>query len=157
MTRDEVDGRGDRAHDGGVSSACDALTCDLIGETLDAVASRAEVLAVASVCDESGCRVTCEFADDGPEECVRAAREWVSTCAKRAADGLKGSPTSYSIVFEGAVADETGAYRDALIAEFGDAGAETAYSAFVEVSSLSDGMDLSWSDPRPAGEVHPLL
>ena len=62
----------------------------------------------------------------------------------------------YAITYEGAVADETGAYADALLLEFGERGYRS-YSAYSLVDGRGTGDGFTWTDPAPAGEMPPLL
>lgn len=139
----------------GVSPMLDRLSCDLLGFALDTLAAGGEVLAVASACDEDGRRLTCSFEDDAPEACLEGARAWVRKVAS-GADEMDAA-TCYAIAYEGAVADDGGVYRDALLLEFGDRGRPHAFSAYVLVDGIGRGEGFSWSEPQPAGEVDPLL
>ena len=57
---------------------------------------------------------------------------------------------------EAAVADEDGAYRDALLLEFGERGYKS-YSAYSLFEGKGAGDDFAWSEPAPAGELESLL
>ena len=52
--------------------------------------------------------------------------------------------------------DDEGAYEDALILEFAEAGSE-AFSAYVLWDGFGAGDDFAWTDPAPAGQVESLL
>lgn len=132
----------------GVSPELDELSGDLIGETLDMLADGEEfgVLVAVEGADEEV--ETLDFSDDGPEECLEAAREYVSD--------LRESVVRYTICYVGAVADETGAYEDALIFEFGERGYEH-FSGFMFFTGRGEGEDFAWTDPAPAGQIEPLL
>lgn len=150
-----------------ISEALDALSCELLGESLDMLADGKEILAVASVTDADGERLTCAFEEDSPELCLEAARDWVRTggkttgTASQAGRKVIGRPQCYAIAYEGAVADGQGedgdAYNDALILEFGERGSETAYSAYVLVDNVGGGDDFRYTDAEPAGELPNLL
>lgn len=150
-----------------ISPALDQLSCELLGEALDMLADGKEILAVASVMDADGERLTCAFEEDSPELCLEAAHAWVRCggkaggTASHARSQVIGKAQCYAIAYEGAVADGQGtdgeAYNDALILEFGERGAETAYSAYVLVDKLGAGDDFRYTDPEPAGELPCLL
>ena len=71
--------------------------------------------------------------------------------------GVKlGDPVRYALAYEGAVADERGAYQDAVLLEFGERG-RTSFSAFSLVDGKGTGDNFAWTDPAPAGEVENLL
>lgn len=152
---------------GNISEALDQLSCELLGEALDMLADGKEILAVASVMDASDQRLTCAFEEDSPELCLAAAREWVRTggkasgAATKSGDPVVGKAQCYAIAYEGAVADDEGsgdgAYHDALLLEFGERGAATAYSAFVLVDNVGGGERFRYTDPEPAGELPCLL
>lgn len=148
----------DNHGDGGVSAQTDELGSTLMGEALDKLAAGDALSVVASAVDAHGERVTCEFDDDSAEVCLEAAREWVRRGAK-AQDGSKviGKPTCYAIAYQGAVADEDDVFRDALILEFGERGAECGYSAFSLVEGIGSGKRFRYTDPAPAGELSCLL
>lgn len=154
-------------NDGNISEALDQLSCELLGEALDMLADGREILAVASVMDASDQRLTCAFEEDSPELCLSAAREWVrsggkaSGAASKAGSPVVGKAQCYAIAYEGAIAAEEGAadssYHDALILEFGERGADTAYSAYVLVDNVGGGRAFRYTDPEPAGELPCLL
>lgn len=149
-------------HDVGPSSVSpelDELSCELLGEALDALAAGIELVVVVVVQDAGGNVVSCSFADDGPEECLAAAHAYVRRLARSGGDSQAslGAPERYAIVYDGDVADETGAYAPALILEFGERSAPTAYSAFVLYDGFGEGEGFSWSDPEAAGEEDLLL
>ena len=149
---------------GNISEGLDMLSCELMGEALDRLAEGEDISVVASVMDSRGERVTCAFEDDAPDVCLAAARDWVTSAARSHASGPRGADTSsigepqcYAIAYEGAVADADDVFSDALILEFGDRGAQTAYSAYALVENKGKPDRFAWSDPAPAGEVMPLL
>lgn len=148
----------DNHGNGGVSAQTDELGSALMGEALDRLAADEDFSVVATAADSQGQRMTCEFDDDSAEQCLEAARTWVRNGA-RGEDNARviGKPTCYAIAYLGAVADEDDVFRDALILEFGERGAECGYSAFSLVEGIGAGDDLAWSDPAPAGETPILL
>ena len=131
----------------GVSPELDELSCDLLGQALDALAEGVEVPVLATCAYDDDTVETRAFAEDGENECLEAARDYVR--------GREGC-IRYAIVYEGAVADETGAYADALLLEFGERGYRS-YSAYSLFEGRGAGEDFRWSDPAPAGELEPLL
>ena len=148
-----------------ISKELDQLSCELMGEALYMLAEGTPIAAVASVMDASGDRLTCAFEEDSPEMCLEAARTWVhsggraSGTASKAGKSLAGKACYYAIAYEGAVDDpETGdTFNDALILEFGEREAETAYSAYVLVDGIGAGDEFRYTDPEPAGELPCLL
>ena len=154
------EGRGNsRGGTGIISEELDRLSCDLLGQALDALASGIELTSVIAVEDASGVVSTCAFEDDGPEECLEAARAYVRRVARDGGDasvGL-GAPVRYALVYDGDVADERGAYVPALILEFGERGQETAFTGFVPYDGFGQGEGFSWSDAQAAGETELLL
>lgn len=145
-----------------ISAEVDQLSCELMGEALDMLADGAEILAVASVVDSKGVRLTCAFDEDSPDVCLEAAREWVRRggCATGEAKPKDlGRAQCYAIAYQGAIASEDGegAFHDALIVEFGERGQECAYSAYVLVEGIGAGDAFRYTDPAPAGELDCLL
>lgn len=137
-----------------ISAELDQLSCELMGEALDMLADGTPILAVASVADSKGERLTCAFEEDSPEMCIDAACEWV----------IKKRQTSqyYAIAYEWAVAnpdEDTSdeAYHDALLLEFGERSSDVAYSAYVLIKNKGHHEDFSYTDPAPAGEIPCLL
>ena len=132
----------------GVSPELDELSGNLIGEALDMLADGEQFGVLVAVEDENEEVETLDFSDDGPEECLEAAREYVSD--------LRDSLVRYTICYVGAVAVETDAYDDALIFEFGERGYEH-FSGYVLFEGRGEGENFAWGDPEPAGEIEPLL
>ncbi|MCH3942648.1 MAG: hypothetical protein LKE37_02900 [Atopobiaceae bacterium] len=154
------EGRGNsQGGTGAISEELDRLSCDLLGQALDAFAAGIELTSVVAVEDEAGAVSSCAFEDDGPEECLEAARAYVRRVARDGGDrpaGL-GRPVRYALVYDGDVADESGAYAPALILEFGERGQEVAFTGFVLYDGFGRGEGFSWSDAQAAGETEPLL
>ena len=148
----------DNHGDGGVSAQTDELGSTLMGEALDRLAAGEDFSVVATAADSQGQRMTCEFDDDCAEQCLEAARTWVRNGA-RGEDNARviGKPACYAIAYLGAVADEDDVFRDALILEFGERGAECGYSAFSLVEGIGSGERFRYTDPAPAGELSCLL
>ena len=131
----------------GVSKKTDELASELLGKALDVLAVGEELDVLLAVADADGEVSSYEFADDGPEECLEGAHKK----AAESADAVR-----YAIAYRGAIADETGAYQDAVILEFGERGYRS-YSAFSLVDVTGDEDTFGWTEPQPAGEVEPLL
>ena len=148
----------DNHGNGGVSAQADELGSTLMGEALDRLAAGEDFSVVATAADSQGQRMTCEFDDDSAEQCLEAARTWVRNGA-RGEDNARviGKPACYAIAYLGAVADEDDVFRDALILEFGERGAECGYSAFSLVEGIGSGKRFRYTDPAPAGELSCLL
>ena len=142
----------------GVSQHTDALAAELLADGLDRLAEGAAVNVLLVLEDVEGATADYEFADDGPEQCLEAAHDRVRLVARKGGDNKigTGKPLRYAICYEGAVADETGAYRDALILEFGERGYRS-YSGYSLFEGRGRGEGLVWTDPAPAGELEPLL
>lgn len=148
----------DNHGNGGVSAQTDELGSTLMGEALDRLATGEDFSVVATAADSQGQRMTCEFDDDSAEQCLEAARTWVRNGA-RGEDNARviGKPACYAIAYLGAVADEDDVFRDALILEFGERGAECGYSAFSLIDGIGSGKRFRYTDPAPAGELSCLL
>lgn len=142
----------------GVSERLDALAAELLADGLDRVAEGTAVNVLLAVEDGAGSVASYEFADDGPEQCLEAGRACVRRLAREGGDGEAGieRPVRYALCYEGAVADEGGAFRDALILEFGEKGYHS-YSGYSLFQGRGTGDGLAWTDPAPAGELDPLL
>lgn len=137
-----------------ISPELDELSSTLMGQAFDVLAEGEELDVLLAVGDARGAVASYTFTDDGAEECLRAAHEKVRSLARSRGDksaGL-GAPTMFAIAYDGAVADETGAYLDAVILEFGEAHSP-AFSAYSLVEGRGKGDDFTWTDPAPAGEV----
>lgn len=134
----------------GVSPETDELASTLMGDAFDLLAA-GELFGVLLVVQGSdGALQSFEFEDDGPEACLSAARECVSSQA---------GALRYALAYEGAVESPDPAspgFADALLLEFGERGYRS-YSAFSLVEGIGEGDGFTWTDPAPAGEVPPLL
>lgn len=146
------------AAQGGVSEELDALSCDLLGSAIDALAAGSDVLAVVALEDEHNTRISRSFINDTPEACIEAARNYVQGLIASSGDKNSGldMPVRYALVYEGAVENTDGAFDDALILEFAEKGTQ-AYSAYVLWDGFGAGENLAWTDPAPAGEVESLF
>lgn len=147
MTRKGLGMADDELRDG-VSAATDEMASALLGRALDVLAVGEELHVLLALGDEAGEVSSFEFADDGPEECLEGAR-------KKAAEA-GASVVRAALAYRGAIADEAGAYQDAVILEFGERGYHS-YSAFSLVDVTGDEDTFGWTEPEPAGEVAPLL
>ena len=135
----------------GVSPELDDLSSTLMGQAFDVLAEGVELNVILAVEDAAGNVASYTFADDGPEECLEGARKKVRDLARSCGDAAAklGAPVRYALAYEGAVADERGAYQDAVLLEF--------FSAFSLVDGKGEGDNFAWTDPAPAGEVENLL
>ncbi len=132
----------------GVSAQTDELASALLGKALDVLAVGEELHVLLALGSKSGEVASYEFAEDGPEECIEGAHKKV---AEADADVVR-----YALAYRGAIADEDGAYQDAVILEFGERGYRS-FSAFSLVDVTGDEDTFGWTAPEPAGEVEPLL
>lgn len=142
----------------GVSRELDVLSSSLMGDALDFLAEGRNVDMLLAVQDDQGNLASFSFEDDVPEELLRAAKAKVHELDLAGGDpetGL-GVPQRYAMTYEGVVADETGAYQDALMLEFGERGWRS-YSAYSFFDGRGKGDGFRWTDPAAAGEVDPLL
>lgn len=142
----------------GVSAKTDELASQLLGKALDVLAVGEELDVLLAVQDEAGTVASYEFADDGPEECLEGAHRRVGELARDHGDHRAhlGEPLRYALAYRGAIADEKGAYQDAVLLEFGERGWRS-YSAFSLVEVTGDEDTFGWTEPQPAGELDPLL
>lgn len=131
----------------GVSPELDELSGGLLAQALDMLADGEEFGVLVAVEDGNEEVETLDFSDDGPEECLDAAREYVRDCR----DAVR-----YTLCYVGAVADETGAYEEALIFEFGERAYEH-FSGYLFFTGRGEGDGFAWTDPAPAGEIEALL
>lgn len=142
----------------GVSHETDRLASTLMGDALDMLAAGEDLGVLLVVGDAAGNVASYRFADDGDEQLLAAAADRVTAVVRDKGDravGL-GEPVRYTLAYEGAVADEAGAYQDALLFEFGEKGYK-AYSAYSYVKGKGTGDRFQWTEAAPAGEVEPLL
>lgn len=142
----------------GVSAQTDELASQLLGKALDVLAVGEELDVLLAVQDAAGTVASYDFADDGPEECLEGAHRRVSELAHAHGDkdAKLAAPVRYALAYRGAIADEEGAYQDAVILEFGERGWRS-YSAFSLVDVTGDEDTFGWTEPEPAGELTPLL
>ncbi len=143
---------------GDITRELDELSSALMGDALDMLAEGHDVNVLLVVEDARGVVAPYEFSDDGPEQLLEGARKKVVDLASQKGDaslGL-GRPVRYAIAYEGAVEDEDGSYRDALLLEFGEKG-RASYSAFSFYEGKGSGECFAWSEPAAAGEETPLL
>lgn len=142
----------------GVSDELDELSSALVGDALDILAEGDDFGVLLVIEDENGGVASFEFEDDAPDELIDAAHDCVTRIGKAHGDKESGldDPIRYALVYEGMVGDETGAYQDALLLEFGERG-WNAYSAYSFYEGKGEGDGFKWTEPAPAGEVEPLL
>jgi hypothetical protein len=142
----------------GVSPELDELSSTLMGDAFDMLAEGKDISVLLVVEDAAGGVAPYVFSDDGPEECLEGARAKVCSLDREGGDpdAQLGAPMRYALTYEGAVEGEGGAYRDALILEFGERG-YTSYSAYSFIEGKGRHDKFRWSDPAPAGEMKSLL
>lgn len=90
---------GDATRREGVSPALDELAAELLGDALDILAEGGEVGVLLVVEDASGSVASYAFADDGPEQCLDAAHDKVTSLATAGGDAESGlgTPVRYAI------------------------------------------------------------
>lgn len=142
---------------GAVSSELDAMTCDVIGAFLDALAEGEDPGVVVCAEDAAGTRCEMAFSDDGEEACLTAAQEFVAHHAAKGVseEGMRRIER-YAIAYTGCV-DIDGDYANAVIVSFCERGLPCGYSAYVLFDGVGAGDDFMWSDPEPAGEEPALF
>lgn len=148
----------DTARGGDISPELDDLSSTLMGDALDLLAEGRDINVLLVVEDAHGRDLSFEFSDDGSEALLEGARKRVHDLARAHGDRGAGfsDPVRYALVYEGAVEDERGVFRDAVLLEFGERG-RASYSAYSFYSGKGTGQRFRWSEPAPAGEVAPLL
>lgn len=129
-----------------VSPQLDELTSTLVGAALDILAEEGTlgVLLVIQLCD--GGVESLEFADDGADRLLQAARSRV-----QATEGA----IRYALAYEGAI-EEDATFVDALLVEFGERGCPN-FSAYCLFEGRGRGDEFRWADPAPAGEIEALI
>lgn len=157
------------AEQSGISHELDALASEMFGQCFDALAEGNTLWPLVSVEDQAGARETIEFAEDDPNECLIAARAYIrekKSRKKREKHGHKGQDSAselgdfvrYALGYDALVRDEeSGELLSAVIVEFGEAGAPSAYSGFSYYQVGKTPADFMWTDPQPAGEEDLLL
>ena len=142
----------------GVSPGTDELSSTLMGDAFDLLAEGTTFNVLLVIQDGGGEVASYEFSHDGVEACLEGAREKVRKVASAHGDpdAHLADPLRYALSYLGAVEDESGAYRDALLLEFGEKG-YISYSAYSFVEGIGSGDEFAWSEPAPAGETEPLL
>lgn len=139
-----------------VSLELDEMVCDLIGEMLDNLAVGEDPGVVVCLEDASSQRVMMAFSDDGEEQCLEAARQYVTQSARGVeAEGL-GPVQRYAIAYAGCVQTDEG-YLDALLVSFYEKTLPAGYSAYVLFEGAGSEDSFMWSDPEPAGEEPALI
>lgn len=132
---------------GTVSPQLDELTSTLMGDALDVLATRGKLNVLLVIQMQDGTVESLEYADDGAERLLTAARDHVRSTRHA---------LRYAIAYEGAVDAEDETFADALIVEFGERGCPS-YSAFSLFEGRGKEEAFRWTDPAPAGEEEPLL
>lgn len=146
------------ARGGDISPELDELSSTLMGDAFDLLADGQDLNVLLVVEDARGNDASYEFSDDGSEALLEGARKRVRDLARVGGDrqsGL-GSPVRYALAYEGAVEDEDGVFRDAVLLEFGERG-RASYSAYSFYEGRGKGERFRWSTPAPAGQMASLL
>ena len=94
-----------------VSPELDTLSCDLIESALDTLAEGGELGVIAVYENASGARSNQVFDGDSPDACIDAAHSYIRT---------RKDAVRYGIVYDGAIAERNGSFKDAVILEFGE-------------------------------------
>jgi len=137
------------AQGGAISPLLDGLACELIGVCLDDLAAGEDIWPMLAYTSAPGAEVYLTFDDDTYEGCLEAARDQVGK--------LPGEVRAYALAYEGFVQlEDDGASTDALLVEFGERGATTAYSAYVPYRRGRSEEEFVSGEPLAAGE-EPLL
>lgn len=140
----------------GISPELDELSSTLVGDALDLLAEGSDLDVLLVVQDAAGTTESYVFSGDGIEACLKEAHDKVVALGKEGGSADMDPAIRYALAYEGAVADEAGVYRDALMLEFGERGYKS-YSAFSLFEGRGTGDRFTWRDPAPAGELKPLL
>ena len=131
-----------------ISEELDGMSCDLIETALDALACGMDISVLVSLENQEGQRLTQVFNDDSIVACLDGAKEYIAS-DQALVEGL--SVVRYALTYLGSVEVEPELFEDALILEYGEKGAEAAYSAYSLVSGIGEGENFLWTDPAPAG------
>ena len=135
-----------------ISEQLDELSCDLMGAALDALADGMDISVLLSYENENGERLTETFNDDSMIACLDAAHDYLKNSKSK-----KDKPVRYAICYLGSIAEVEDEYEPALITEFGEKGAQCAYSAYSYVQGIGEGEAFMWSEPAAAGELELLI
>lgn len=148
----------ERRADGDISPELDELSSELMGDAFDLLADGQPLNVLVVVEDQKGHVAPFEFLDDGPEVTLKAARQKIVSLGESGGDPtLKlAAPVRYAIAYSGAVCDEDGVYRNAVILEFGERG-RNSYSAYSFYTGEGLQDRFRWTEPAPAGELESLL
>lgn len=142
-----------------ISQQLDNLSADLMGYSFDLLADGTDLGVQLSVADASGIVAAFSFQKDDTPACIAAAKHQLFDLVKSHGDKNQqlNDPIMYAFTYEGAIDTGDSNYQDALIMEFGEKGAVTAWSAYSLIANKGKGESFTWSDPLPAGEVDLLL
>lgn len=142
----------------GVSEKTDQLAAELMGDAFDILSEGPMTSVLLVLEDAQGKVASYSFQDDGIESLLDGAYKKIRSLQEQKGnkeDGI-GKPLRYSLCFMGAVADEDGIFKDALLLEFGEVG-YISYSAYSFVFNIGGKEQFAYSEPMPAGEVESLL
>ncbi|MBS5451080.1 MAG: hypothetical protein KHY83_03620 [Coriobacteriia bacterium] len=149
-----------------ISAEMEALADALIDYGLDLLGETGQLVPTVAVEDASGGQAILSLdGDEDIEECLDEAHDLVRSAARgkgassgRRIDGLSGRPVRYAIAYDGAIREEEGgAYRPALIVEYGEQGLASGYSAYLLYKHAGHPQKFVWTDPAAAGEVELLV
>ncbi len=132
-----------------ISKELDSLACDAIGMALDKLAIGEGIWPTLMIENAEGAREYFVFEDDGLDVCLIEARSSVKTLGKDA--------VCYALYYDGFFQNDERLSDNALIVEFGERGAKTAYSAIIAYGN-SGMYESFWYDaPIPGGEEELLF
>lgn len=132
-----------------ISSSLDDLACRAIGACLEIRERKEDLWPSLFIQQADGQIEAISFKDDSLDICLGAAR---SAVKERGA-----SIDRYAIGYDGSVQqDEFDPAIDAVIVEFGERGAPSAYSAYIPYMHDAPTGDFLTGEPLPGGE-EPLL
>ncbi len=127
-----------------ISEQLDELACDAIGMALDKLALGEGLWPTLMLLSQDGEREYFVFEDDGLDICLMEARESVKSLGEHA--------SCYALYYDGFFENEIGVSDNALIVEFGERGADTAYSAVVAYGNPGSESEFWYDAPLPGGE-----
>lgn len=130
-----------------ISKELDDLACDAIGMALDKLADGEGIWPTLFLLHNDGSREFFVFEDDGLDVCLVQARASVHEYGKKS--------KCYALYYDGFFEQGDELTDNALVAEFGERGASTAYSAVIAYGNPGSE-DFWYDEPLPGGE-EPLL
>ena len=147
-----------------ISEQMDQLACDLIDYSLDLLGKNGSLTPTIAVEDVAGKRVLLSFDNEEVEECLEDAHAMIREAAqgdkpiKGLSAGDEGRPQRYALAYDGAIREDgAGAYKSALIVEYGEQGMSSGYSAYLLYKHAGRPQKFVWTEPAAAGEVELLV